>query len=109
MSAAGVTRELMEKADLLASRLRRGFVVGAEMGVVETAQTGGESDFPERANPAGSGAVMGPTVVPSQHGFENGYLEFMDWALTVDSFINFEDLFADAEHTSISNMPVHLP
>lgn len=91
-SAAGVTRELMEKADLVAGRLRRGVVGGAESGI----EADDERGLAEGGDAAGSGTDVGLVGARSEDETGNGFSEFMDWALTVDSFNSFEDLFADA-------------
>lgn len=79
-SAAVVTKNLTTKADLLMTQLRSGITAGAETGVVDgvAGMTVGERDNVETGQTA-----------------EEGLTEFMDWALTVDSFNNFEDLFVD--------------
>lgn len=78
-SAASVTKDLTAKADLLMDQLRSGITAGAETEAVDgvAGVTIGERD--------GFGTEMTG---------EEGLAEFMDWALTVDSFNNFEDLFA---------------
>ncbi|KAH8736399.1 fungal-specific transcription factor domain-containing protein [Ilyonectria robusta] len=80
-SAASVTRDLAEKANLLVSRLRSGI----------TAEAGIGADSRQDASDAGD--------VENSDGLAlegDGLAEFMDWALTVDSFNSFEDLFANA-------------
>ncbi|WAO85030.1 Fungal-trans domain-containing protein [Fusarium falciforme] len=79
-SAASVTKNLTTKADLLMDQLRSGITAGAETGVVDgvAGMTVGERDNVQTGQTA-----------------EEGLTEFMDWALTVDSFNNFEDLFVD--------------
>ncbi|KAF7549618.1 hypothetical protein G7Z17_g6277 [Cylindrodendrum hubeiense] len=81
-SAASVTRDLTEKADLLISRLRSGIAAGAGTGT-DAQQDGSDAGVVE--NPEGLAPLEG-----------DGLTEFMDWALTVDSFNSFEDLFANA-------------
>ncbi|KAJ3504010.1 hypothetical protein NM208_g16401 [Fusarium decemcellulare] len=82
-SAATLTKGLIAKADLLMEQLRSGITAGAETGVVDDAPDG---------MPAGD---SGNCAEEGEAG-EEGLTEFMDWALTVDAFNNFEDLFADA-------------
>ncbi|KAK7403167.1 hypothetical protein QQX98_011071 [Neonectria punicea] len=82
-SATSVTRDLTEKADLLVSRLRSGITAGVCVG------------------PGADAGLDGPeTAGENAEGIEplegDGLTEFMDWALTVDSFNSFEDLFANA-------------
>ncbi|KAF4466927.1 fungal specific transcription factor domain-containing [Fusarium albosuccineum] len=82
-SAATLTKGLIAKADLLMEQLRSGITAGAETGVLDDALDGMPAG--DSGNRAGEGEAG-----------EEGLTEFMDWALTVDAFNNFEDLFADA-------------
>ncbi|CAM1511793.1 Fc.00g093060.m01.CDS01 [Cosmosporella sp. VM-42] len=93
-SAATITRDLTKKADMLSCRLRNGITASActvNTEVPPTASGGGiPSGLPENGD--GFGSVVAPQ---DGIGTEAGLSEFMDWALTVDSFNSFEDLFAD--------------
>ncbi|KAF7563284.1 hypothetical protein G7046_g840 [Stylonectria norvegica] len=98
-SAAVVTRDLTEKADLLIDRLRGGIMAGA--GCANGSQ-------PSLGDKAVGEVVFAESEVPVEEigGLElstletaAGITEFMDWALTVDSYNSFEDLF-DANYNS---------
>ncbi|KAG3193951.1 hypothetical protein PC129_g24968 [Phytophthora cactorum] len=83
-SATSVTRDLTEKADLLVSRLRSGIAATVCVGPgADAGQDGSDS-----------AVIDGPEGIEPLEG--EGLTEFMDWALTVDSFNSFEDLFANA-------------
>lgn len=92
-SAAAVTRELAEKADLLVSRLREGITSTACVKSLDTmpVDSGGGSSGAENTNASNGGELMNFGLQD-----ESTLSEFMDWALTVDSFNSFEALFADA-------------
>lgn len=82
-SAAQITRDLTAKADLLAGRLRSGItssVVETPVAMSAGRQTAGVDD--------GLGWLD-----PSQQIDPNFTSEFMDWALSVDSFNSFERFF----------------
>ena len=83
-SAAILTRELVEKVDLLMERLRNG--------VTATASTS-EETLAEiiASNPENESGQLDISLES-----DSGFSEFMDWASAVDSYNNFEDLFEDA-------------
>ncbi|KAH6895862.1 fungal-specific transcription factor domain-containing protein [Thelonectria olida] len=84
-SAAAVTRELIDKADLLSSRLRSGITAGA------TSAPGPAQDI------MSDGGLQNLENSVTMGG--EGLTEFMDWASAVDSFNSFEDLFADMNNS----------
>lgn len=81
-SAAILTRELVEKVDLLMERLRSGISAGTSDETSTETVTGVSGNASEQLDAA--------------LGIDSGFSEFMDWASAVDSYNNFEDLFADA-------------
>lgn len=97
-SAAAVTKDLTAKADLLADRLKSGIM--ATSGCADANEHGslGEADDDY------DGVGIGEDVVGCPRGSsiqeETSFMDFMDWALTADSFNSFEDLFADASSSN---------
>ena len=94
-SAATITRDLTKKADLLISRLRSN--------IVTAGACTNKTEVPSTALDEMPGAVLDGTnelgsvaALQGDAGNDASFSEFMDWALTVDSFNSFEDLFTDA-------------
>ncbi|KAH6988534.1 fungal-specific transcription factor domain-containing protein [Ilyonectria destructans] len=80
--AAAITRDLMAKADILAGRLSSG--ITSTTGGNDVAQA---TTVLDSINGTGDGLAW---LDPSQ---QDGFGQFMDWALSVDSFNSFERFF----------------
>jgi hypothetical protein len=95
-SASSITRDLMAKSQLLGNRLRSG-IVSAPSG---TDSASSVASGPLTADSIGGGLSGGNSgqdslgwLDPSQQEDPTNFSEFMDWALSVDSFNSFERFF----------------
>lgn len=77
--AAGISGDLMKKADILAGRLSSGITPETDVATSLSAETGGSGD--------------GVSSMDQGQGGTNDFTQFMDWALSVDSFNNFQTFF----------------
>lgn len=106
-SAGAITRDLVAKADLLAGRLRNEITSGSTSGTepspipgssmpsLYSGSIGGVSTNPSDniSNPTSAGEDSLAWLDPSQQDDPTYFSEFMDWALSVDSFNSFERFF----------------
>jgi hypothetical protein len=109
-SAAMLTRDLVEKADILTDRFREGLMGSPPpMPIFNPAgDTTKSNSVSAVSNGVGGGMEPSPTTVEDILG-SGFYSDFIDSALSVDAFSSFEEFYSDGFNLLSSIDPTTLP